>query len=97
MAKKGASAVERGFGIIKIKLGTTTREDIERVRAIRKAVGRDVVIRVDANQGWDVPTALSVLNTIHNIFFYLDTIRRIRQFIEAQRFDELLAEVRQNL
>ena len=37
----------------------------------------------------------SVLNTIHNIFFYLDTIRRIRQFIEAHRFDELLAEVRQ--
>jgi queuine tRNA-ribosyltransferase len=36
----------------------------------------------------------SVLNTIHNIFFYLDTIRRIRQFIEAHRFDELLAEVR---
>ena len=38
----------------------------------------------------------SVLNTIHNVFFYLDTIRRIRQFIEAHRFDELLAEVRQD-
>jgi queuine tRNA-ribosyltransferase len=36
----------------------------------------------------------SVLNTIHNIFFYLDTIRRIRQFIEFHRFDELLSEVR---
>jgi queuine tRNA-ribosyltransferase len=37
----------------------------------------------------------SVLNTTHNLFFYLDTIRRMRQFIEAHRFDELLAEVRQ--
>jgi len=37
----------------------------------------------------------SVLNTIHNIFFYLDTIRRIRQFIDAHRFKELLTEVRQ--
>jgi queuine tRNA-ribosyltransferase len=36
----------------------------------------------------------SVLNTIHNIYFYLDTIRRIRQFIESHRFDELLSEVR---
>jgi queuine tRNA-ribosyltransferase len=36
----------------------------------------------------------SVLNTTHNLFFYLDTIRRIRQFIEAHRFEELLAEVR---
>jgi queuine tRNA-ribosyltransferase len=36
----------------------------------------------------------SVLNTIHNIYFYLDTMERIRQFIEFRRFDELLAEVR---
>src|SRR5215207_4068539 len=57
MARKAVSAVEQGFGIIKIKLGTTTRDDVERVRAIRESVGRDVVIRIDANQGWDVPTA----------------------------------------
>jgi queuine tRNA-ribosyltransferase len=36
----------------------------------------------------------SVLNTIHNLHFYLDTIRRIRQFIELHRFDEFLAETR---
>jgi queuine tRNA-ribosyltransferase len=36
----------------------------------------------------------SVLNTIHNLHFYLDTIRRIRQFIEFQRYDEILAETR---
>ncbi|HLH30428.1 MAG TPA: tRNA guanosine(34) transglycosylase Tgt, partial [Terriglobia bacterium] len=36
----------------------------------------------------------SVLNTIHNLYFYLDTIRRIRQFIEFRRFDEFLAEAR---
>ena len=32
----------------------------------------------------------SVLNTIHNLFFYLDTMRRIRHFIESERFSELL-------
>jgi len=36
----------------------------------------------------------SVLNTTHNLYFYLDTIRRIRQFIEFHRFDEILAETR---
>ena len=36
----------------------------------------------------------SVLNTIHNLHFYLDTIRRIRQFIEFHRFDEFLTETR---
>jgi len=36
----------------------------------------------------------SVLNTIHNLFFYLDTMGRIRHFIESERFSELLAVVR---
>ena len=36
----------------------------------------------------------SVLNTIHNLYFYLDTIRRIRQFIEFHRFNEFLTETR---
>jgi len=36
----------------------------------------------------------SVLNTMHNIYFYLDTMRRIRQFIEFHRYDELLADIR---
>jgi queuine tRNA-ribosyltransferase len=38
----------------------------------------------------------SVLNTIHNLYFYLDTIRRIRQFIELRRFDEFLADTRRS-
>jgi queuine tRNA-ribosyltransferase len=36
----------------------------------------------------------SVLNTIHNLFFYLDTVRRMRQFIELHRFDDFLTEWR---
>jgi L-alanine-DL-glutamate epimerase-like enolase superfamily enzyme len=62
MAEKARAARQRGFGIIKIKLGTTAPEDIARVRAVRDALGTGPRIRIDANQGWDVPTALSVLN-----------------------------------
>jgi queuine tRNA-ribosyltransferase len=36
----------------------------------------------------------SVLNTVHNLYFYLDLIRRIRQFIDSRRFDEFLTEIR---
>ena len=39
MARKAAQAKGLGFGIVKIKLGTTVREDIDRVRKIREAVG----------------------------------------------------------
>src|SRR4051812_39159780 len=46
-ARKACRAVDLGFRIIKIKLGTNVRDDVERVRAIREAVGREVTIRVD--------------------------------------------------
>src|SRR6185503_12871478 len=67
MARKASQAVESGFGIVKIKLGTSANEDIERVRRIREAVGKAITLRVDANQGWDVPTGLAVLDEIHEL------------------------------
>ena len=36
------------------------KEDIERVSEVRKALGDDVWIAVDANQKWDLPTAMRV-------------------------------------
>ena len=53
-----------GFPAIKVKLGTTTREDVDRIRAIREAVGPDYPIRIDANQGWDTITAIRTLKAL---------------------------------
>lgn len=45
---------ETGCIGIKMKVGRATlEEDLARVRAARKAGGRDFVITVDSNQGWD--------------------------------------------
>src|SRR5262249_58341282 len=38
--------------------------DVERVRHIREAVGDAVALRVDANQGWDRPTALAAVRAL---------------------------------
>ncbi|PRY44162.1 L-alanine-DL-glutamate epimerase-like enolase superfamily enzyme [Spirosoma oryzae] len=54
----------QGADAIKVKLGTTLRDDIRRVEAIRQAIGDETPIRTDANQGWDVVTAQQVLRTI---------------------------------
>ena len=52
-------AVSRGVRSLKVKVGETTEQDVERVKRIREAVGEDVEIRLDANQGWrDYWTAL---------------------------------------
>lgn len=62
MASDAAAAVEEGYRQIKIKVGTDPETDIERVRAIEKAVPDAVSLKADANQGWDdAKTALQAL------------------------------------
>lgn len=65
-AVRALKYVEEGFKVIKLKLGVDPEEDVERVKAVRDAVGGDVRIRVDANQGWSVETAIQVINRIAN-------------------------------
>ena len=41
-----------GFDVLKLKVGTDAAGDLDRVRAVRAAVGPQARIRLDANQGW---------------------------------------------
>lgn len=53
-----------GYPAIKVKLGKDGEKDVERIRAIRAAVGNDIPIRIDANQGWKVNEAIDTLNAL---------------------------------
>ena len=61
MAADALAIKEQGFPAIKIKLGKNGEMDILRIRAIREAVGMDIPLRIDANQGWSVEEAISTL------------------------------------
>ena len=51
-------AIAGGSECLKLKVGTRSLDaDIERVRAVREAVGDEIALRVDANGAWAVPTA----------------------------------------
>ncbi|MDO9403021.1 MAG: mandelate racemase/muconate lactonizing enzyme family protein [Polaromonas sp.] len=53
-----AASRARGIGGIKLKVGQPDRAlDIRRVEAVRKHLGDDMPLMVDANQQWDRPTA----------------------------------------
>ncbi len=43
----------RGFKILKVKLGKKLEEDIELLTKLREAMGNKMLIRIDANQGYD--------------------------------------------
>ena len=64
MAGKAVAYTKQGFNAVKVKLGTTQHEDVVRVGAIREAIGPDIPIRIDANQGWDRKTASSTLKEL---------------------------------
>ena len=56
---------EEGFQTFKIKIGQQDRpKDIERVRAVRQAVGDDALIRVDGNASYSFADARFVLNEL---------------------------------
>lgn len=53
----------RGFKAVKIKVGSPkVSTDLERLRKVREAVGNDIDIMMDANQGMDLPSAIKLAN-----------------------------------
>ncbi|MFL0251852.1 dipeptide epimerase [Clostridium neuense] len=66
MTQDSIEAVKLGYKTLKIKVGKDSRLDIERMKAIRKAVGYDVKLRIDANQGWEPKEAVRTLRKIED-------------------------------
>lgn len=64
MARICQEWVDKGFGILKIKLGENPARDVARIAAIRSAVGEQVILRVDANQGWLVKDAIRTIRAL---------------------------------
>jgi L-alanine-DL-glutamate epimerase-like enolase superfamily enzyme len=54
------------FTVLKMKVGTDAATDVERVRAVRAAVGDDVRLRLDANQGWTPREAVRVISALED-------------------------------
>lgn len=58
LEEEAASLKARGFRGMKLRVGGGSLDaDVERIRAVRAAIGGEVALMVDANQAWDVETA----------------------------------------
>lgn len=66
MAEDSMAAIEEGYKTLKIKVGKDAHMDIQRMKAIRKAVGYDVDLRIDANQGWNAKEAIYTLRKMED-------------------------------
>ena len=88
MAEAAKSWVDKGFDIIKVKLGQDIATDAKRIRAIRERVGERITIRIDANQGWSVKDTVRISRVLDGLGVDL-----IEQPVPAHDF-EGLAEIR---
>ena len=66
MARDARNAIDRGYDCLKCKVGKDAPLDLKRLEAIRKEVGSDVRIRIDANQGWKPKEAVRILGQMED-------------------------------
>jgi o-succinylbenzoate synthase len=107
-AEAALQSVESGFVTLKVKAGAERETEVlvERVRAIRAAVGPEIALRLDVNGAWDLETATDRLEAIgrfdiefveqplaaHDVDAMAELRRRVRVPIAA---DEAAASVRE--
>jgi o-succinylbenzoate synthase len=67
MVERAKEYVSQGFTCLKMKCGMDPNQDIEAAISIRKAVGPKIKLRLDANEGYTVDQALTVIQTLESL------------------------------
>lgn len=67
LADEARRLVEQGYRAMKLRMGDTPKHDIARVRAVRRAVGDEVDILLDANTGYTVEQLRKVMPAFEEI------------------------------
>lgn len=76
MAEDSLDAINRGYKTLKIKVGNDSKIDMERIKAIRDAVGYSVDLRLDANQGWKPKEAIRLLGNMEGRGFEIELVEQ---------------------
>ncbi len=76
MAHDAIDAIKRGYDCLKVKVGANPDLDVSRLAAVRKAVGDDVLIRIDANQAWSPKQAVRILNQMQEKGLKLELVEQ---------------------
>ncbi len=100
MVSDSLNAISQGFRILKIKVGKESRKDVERIKSIRQAVGPDILLRIDANQGWSPKEAVRIIRTLEDLGINMDLVEQPvnahdfvgMKFVTSQVYTPILAD-----
>jgi L-alanine-DL-glutamate epimerase-like enolase superfamily enzyme len=84
MAAQARKLVDQGYRYLKIKVHGEVDLDVARVRAIRKNVGDDVHLTIDANQSYSAKSAITAINRMADY-----NIDLVEQPVSADDFEGL--------
>lgn len=76
MAQDSIEAVKRGYKTLKIKVGKDSKMDMKRIKSIRDAIGYDIELRLDANQGWNPKEAVLFLRQMEDKGFNIELVEQ---------------------
>jgi L-alanine-DL-glutamate epimerase-like enolase superfamily enzyme len=82
IGKDVRKGVKAGFKAIKMKIGGDAKRDVALVKAVREAAGSDIAIVVDANQAYDIKTAIHVIRQIEKY-----DVQRVEQPVHYRDLD----------
>jgi L-alanine-DL-glutamate epimerase-like enolase superfamily enzyme len=78
--------IAQGFRTLKVKIGEDVALDAERLRKIREALGPDVALRVDGNQGYSLKDARALLRETDDL-----ELEMLEQPLDARDLDSMCA------
>ncbi|MFJ8064413.1 mandelate racemase/muconate lactonizing enzyme family protein [Psychrobacillus sp. NPDC096426] len=77
MADDAETYIKEGFNMLKVKVGIgEMKEDIERIHAIRKRIGHNPKLRLDANQGWNAKEAVRAIRTMEDAGLEIELVEQ---------------------
>ena len=76
MAEDAVNYVRNGYTTLKTKVGVNGKLDIQRVKAIRDAVGPNIQLRLDANQGWSPKEAVKTIRAMEDSGFDIELVEQ---------------------
>ena len=66
MGQNAKEVLEMGIGVIKIKGSNEKELDIDRIQAVREAVGAKIPLRLDPNAAWDTISTIKIMREVEN-------------------------------
>lgn len=66
MVKNAIEVLDLGIRVIKIKGSGNHVLDVERIKAVRQAVGNDIELRLDPNAAWDVNSTIKTMKFLED-------------------------------